>query len=262
MSETARSTGGPPLVAVTGRRLAAGRVERWLEAAVGSPARYLESVGRAGGLPAVLLPVEVDAALAATTVGRFDGVVLAGGIDVDPAAYGAARQPQTYGCDPVTDGFEIALLRAAIAADRPVLAICRGMQVLNVAFGGTLDQHITGQPGLGLHGVPNGGGGAPVPVTVQAGSQLAAALGTDRATGMCHHHQAVDRVGAGLAVVAHADDGLIEGLEVEVDGPGDEGAWAVGVQWHPEDSTRQDPVQQRLFSTFVAECTRRRGRRP
>jgi putative glutamine amidotransferase len=238
-------------VAVTGRRLAAGRVERWPEAAVGSPARYLESVGRAGGLPAVLLPVAIDAALAAVTIDRFDGLVLTGGIDVDPAAYGAHRQPQTYGCDPVTDGYEIALLRAAIAADRPVLAICRGMQILNVAFGGTLHQHITGQPGLASHGVPNGGGGAPVAVTAEPGSRLAAALGTDRATGMCHHHQAVDRVGAGLLVVASADDGLIEGLEL------DAASWVVGVQWHPEDTTRQDPVQQRLFSAFVAECARR-----
>ncbi len=259
MSEPEASEGSawvPPLVAVTGRRLAAGRVERWVEAAVGAPSRYLESVGRGRGLPAVLLPVEVDAGLAATTLARFDGLVLSGGIDIDPAAYGAAREPQTYGCDPVTDGFEMALLRAAIAADRPVLAICRGMQILNVAFGGTLHQHITGRPGLLPHGVPNGGGGVPVAVTVEGGSRLAAALGSHRVTGICHHHQAVDRMGAGLAVVARSDDGLIEGMEL--DGRVGGGPWVVGVQWHPEDSTVQDPAQQRLFDTFVAECARRR----
>ena len=159
--------------------------------------------------------------------------------------------PQTYGCDPVTDRFELALLQAAIDAGRPVLAICRGVQILNVAGGGTLQQHITDREGLLLHGRPNGGGGADIEVDVVAGSRLADALGGTRATGRCHHHQAVDRVGDGLVVTARSDDQIVEGLERE--GP----PWVVGVQWHPEDTADRDPQQQALFDRFVSEAAKR-----
>lgn len=242
------STDPPPLVLVTGRRLATGRIERWSEPAIASPSYYVEAIARAGGVGPVLGPVRIDDAGAAAMIDRFDGLLLTGGVDVDPARYGQDRALETYGCDDVLDDFEVRLLQAALAARRPVLAICRGVQVLNVAFGGTLEQHILNRPGVGSHGLPNGGGGRPMAIDVVPGSELACALGTVRATGRCHHHQAVDRVGEGLVINARAGDGTIEGLER----PGD--PWVVGVQWHPEDSAEEDPEQQALFDRFVGAC--------
>jgi len=237
-----------PLIAVTGRRLAVGRVERWLEAAIASPAPYAEAVARAGGLGVVLAPEELDRSAAHAVLARFDGLLLTGGIDVDPARYGRSPAPETYGCDPVTDTFEMALLEAALAAAVPTLAICRGLQLLNVNRGGTLHQHITGRPGLVPHGVPNGGGGSLVEVAVEPDSRLAGVLGAS-AVGFCHHHQAVDGLGRALRVVARAPDGVIEAVE-PLDGDG----WALAVQWHPEDAAGGDPSQQRLFDSFVAEA--------
>ncbi|MDQ6698059.1 MAG: gamma-glutamyl-gamma-aminobutyrate hydrolase family protein [Actinomycetota bacterium] len=243
-----------PIVLVTGRRLALGRVERWLEPAVASPSYYVEAISRAGGVGPVLGPEPVDHASAVALVERFDGLLLTGGVDVDPVRYGQERAPQTYGCDDLLDEFELRLLHAAIGLGRPVLAICRGVQVLNVAFGGTLDQHITDRPGLVSHGLPNGGGASDVTMVVEPGSRLAEALGTNvpdagtGATGRCHHHQAVDRVGEGLVVSARASDGVIEGLERTGD------PWVVGVQWHPEDSADRDSQQQALFDRFIVEC--------
>ncbi|MCU1455507.1 MAG: putative glutamine amidotransferase [Acidimicrobiales bacterium] len=237
----------PPVVAVTGRRLPVGRIEGWLEPAMATPAYYLEAVTRAGGIGAVLLPEPIDEAGAAGHAAAFAGLLLTGGADLDPIIYGALPVPETYGCDRLTDEWELALLRAFVAAGKPVLAICRGHQLLNVAYGGTLDQHITGRPGLCLHGIPNGGGGSDVDYRIAPGSRLAEALGTTEATGRCHHHQAVDVVGDGLVVSARAVDDVIEAVEVVGD------QWILGVQWHPEDTAARDPHQQALFDRFVAE---------
>ena len=235
-----------PLIAITGRRLDIGVVGTWLEPAVASPTYYSEAVQRAGGTPAILLQEPLDGDAAAALIARFDGLVLTGGPDVDPALYGQDPEPEVYGTDRANDEFEIALLRAAVAAGTPVLAICKGHQVVNVAFGGSLDQHITGRVGLGQHGIPNGGGGAPVEVEIEADSNLGRAVGATKATGMCHHHQAIGAVGDGLRVVARAADGTVEAVEpVEADG------WFVSVQWHPEDSAPRDPQQQALFDAFV-----------
>jgi putative glutamine amidotransferase len=190
----------------------------------------------------------LSSAEARDRVASLGGLLLAGGADVDPQLYGEDPQPATYGVNLMVDEFEIALTRAALDAEVPVLAICRGIQVLNVALGGSLDQHITGREGLVVHGIPNGGGGALHEVSVEPGSRLAKALGTDRATGMSHHHQAVDRLAVGLTVTATAPDGIVEA--VEVDGPG----WCVAVQWHPEDTAATDPVQQSLFDAFVQQA--------
>ncbi len=244
-----------PLVLVTGRRLALGRVDRWLEPAIASPSYYVEAISRAGGVGPVFGPEPIDAVAASAMIGRFDGLLLTGGVDVDPGRYGEKRAPQTYGCDDLLDEFEICLVQAAIASGRPVLAICRGVQVLNVAFGGTLDQHITDRPGVTFHGLPNGGGGIDVGMDVVAGSRLAEALGAAAATGRCHHHQAVDRVGDDLVISARATDGIIEALERAGD------PWVVGVQWHPEDSADQDAQQQALFDRFVTACRGELGSR-
>ncbi len=154
-----------------------------------------------------------------------------------------------YGVIAHRDGFELPLARAAIDRGMPVLAICRGHQIVNVALGGTLDQHITTREGVIAHGRPGAAGGSSMhSVRVQAGSRLARALGATHAEVSSHHHQAVEKLGDGLEAVAWADDGIVEGIEL----PGD--AWVVGVQWHPEDTAATDPVQQRLFDAFVAEA--------
>jgi gamma-glutamyl-gamma-aminobutyrate hydrolase PuuD len=179
-------------------------------------------------------------------VAGLDGVVVTGGPDVDPARYGAARHPQTGPPRPERDGWEIALCQAALARDLPLLAICRGVQVLNVAQGGTLHQHLPEVVGHARHRVEPGQMESNT-VTLASGSLSASILGTST-RGLCHHHQAIDRLGAGLRAVGFAADGTIEALEVVSK------AFAVGVQWHPED----DPDDDRLFRALVDAATRRR----
>ena len=239
----------PPLVAVAGRPLAAERISSTNEDHVGLPADYQAELARAGAIPLMVAPAGIAPADAEAAIARVDGLVLTGGEDVDPSLYGQEAVPETYGHDEAIDRTEEALYRAARARGVPVLAICRGTQLLNVVHGGTLDQHIVGQPERLLHGIPMGGGGSEIGVAVEPGSRLAEALGTIEAVGVCHHHQAVDRVADDLHVVARAPDGTVEGLE-PVDGDG----WVVAVQWHPEDSAATDPVQHALFTAFVAAC--------
>ncbi|MFJ2831056.1 gamma-glutamyl-gamma-aminobutyrate hydrolase family protein [Streptomyces sp. NPDC087263] len=194
---------------------------RWgvweLEAAL-LPVGYPRLVQRAGGL-AVLLPPD-DPACAAEAVARLDGVVVAGGPDVDPTRYGAERSPRTGPPAPERDAWELALIEAALTSGTPLLGICRGMQLLNVALGGTLVQHLDGHVKdvgvFGRHDV------TPVP------GSLYAALAPEPVAVPTYHHQAVDRVGAGLLASAHAVDGTVEAIELP--GPG----WVLGVQWHPE----------------------------
>lgn len=242
-------TAARPLVAVTGRPLAAERITKTNEDYVGLPADYHSQLAAAGALGVMLSPRAVPDDEADPVMGRFDGLVLTGGEDVDPGLYGQEAVPETYGHDGGIDLFEGALYRAARRRGLPVLAICRGAQLLNVLHGGTLRQHIVGEPGRMLHGIPMGGGGSEIGVAVEPGSRLAEALGTVEAVGICHHHQAVDRVGDGLRVVARAADGTVEGLEA-VDGD----HWLVAVQWHPEDSSATDPVQHALFTAFTRAC--------
>lgn len=243
---------GAPVVAVTGRVIASERIERANEPQAAVPTYYLEALGRAGAVGVVLLPNAALDEAAADLMARFDGLVLTGGEDLDPAGYGDAPAPETYGFVGEIDRWEEALYRAAVALDRPVLAICRGHQLLNVIHGGTLHQHITGTTDV-AHGIPMGGGGSDVPVVVEADSRLADALGGElNPTGRCHHHQAVGVVGDGLRVTARAADGCVEGLEPDGD------AWVLSVQWHPEDSAMHDPVQQRIFEAFARECGDRR----
>lgn len=239
-----------PLVAVTGRHLAAGRVSHWSVGAVALPRGYTDALERAGAVPVVLPPIALEGSSEATKELRaFDGLVLSGGADVHPRRYGQEVHPSVYGIDEVLDGFELALVDAALAREIPVLAICRGEQLLNVALGGTLDQHITDRPGLLVHGDPSRGpgGGVPHEVSIEPGTLLAEALGTTRCTVRSHHHQAVDELAPKATATAWSDDGVLEGFEL------DEG-WVVAVQWHPEMSAAEDPVQQRLFDTFVRAC--------
>ncbi|MFI1439871.1 gamma-glutamyl-gamma-aminobutyrate hydrolase family protein [Streptomyces fructofermentans] len=218
-----RTTDGPdapdrPLIGVS-TYLESARWGVWeLEAAL-LPEGYPRLVRAAGGLAAMLPPDEP--AYAAPTVARLDAVVIAGGPDVEPSRYGAVRDAR---CGPearARDDWELALIEAALASGTPLLGICRGMQLLNVALGGTLVQHLDGHAGtvgvFGRHPVK------PVP------GSLYAELVPEEASVPAYHHQAVDRLGAGLVASAYAEDGTVEAVELPA-GAG----WVLGVQWHPE----------------------------
>jgi putative glutamine amidotransferase len=236
-----------PLVAVTGVPIAPGGVTGWRQGSVAAPATYLDALRRAGAEPVVLPPVPLDRGEAARLLGRFDALVAIGGGDVDPARYGEEAHPEVAHVSAERDGFEIPMLAEAASRGTPTLAICRGMQVLNVALGGTLDQHIIGREGLIEHRSADGAEGVLHPVRVQPGSRLAKAVGTvEVASAWSHHHQALGRVGEGLVPVAWAEDGLLEAVEL------DEG-WVVAIQWHAERTAADDPVQQALFDALVDE---------
>ncbi|MBA3653076.1 MAG: gamma-glutamyl-gamma-aminobutyrate hydrolase family protein [Actinobacteria bacterium] len=226
------------MVAVVGYHLEVGRVSHWRHGAYAVPDAYVDAVRRAGGLPAVIHPDDVD-------LDRCDAVLLIGGGDIDPARYGPSdAAPTVYGVEPDRDDAEVALVHAAIERNRPLLGICRGIQVVNVAFGGTLVVDLPAVGGYAAHGVP-GGDPAVHDIGVSPGARLAAAEGITSMRVSCHHHQGVDRVGAGLVATAWADDGLVEALEYDGD------AWVVAVQWHPEDTAATDPAQQGLFDALV-----------
>lgn len=202
---------GRPLIGVSTYLESGARWGVWeLEAAL-LPAGYPRLVQRAGGL-AVMLPPD-DPAQAAATVARLDGVVVAGGPDVDPVRYGAERSPRTGPAAPERDVWELALIRAALASGTPLLGICRGLQLLNVALGGTLVQHIDGHVKdagvFGHHEV------TPVPGSLYAG------VVPEVTAVPTYHHQAVERLGDGLRASAHAADGTVEAIEL----PAPRGCW-------------------------------------
>ncbi|WP_032769397.1 gamma-glutamyl-gamma-aminobutyrate hydrolase family protein [Streptomyces sp. CNS654] len=192
----------------------------WEMPAVLLPAAYPRLVRAAGGL-AVLLPPDDAEDAARDTVAALDGLVIAGGADVEPARYGAVADPRTGPPARERDAWELALIRAAIDQRVPLLGICRGMQLLNVALGGTLIQHLEDHTGgLGVFGSH-----AVTPVT---GTAYADAV-PETALVPAYHHQAVDRLGTGLVASAHAPDGTVEALELP-----DRASLVLGVQWHPE----------------------------
>ena len=234
-----------PLIAIPTYHLGPGRVGNW-EGAYALPEPYVAALEAAGARTALLppaQPVEAGEVLA-----PFDGLLLAGGGDIEPARYGAGDHPAQYGLDPDRDELELALARAAVRLGTPTLGICRGVQLLNVAFGGTLVQHLPDGDGLvqhrdeakqALHGL-----------RIEPGSRLAEAVGQVEAEGLSHHHQALDRLGEGFRPVAWAPDGLVEGIER------DQGR-TVGVLWHPESTAQRDPAQHRLLRAFVEVASRR-----
>lgn len=209
---------GRPLIGVSTYLEAGTRWGVWeLDAAL-LPAGYPLLVQRAGGLAALLPPD--DPARAAATVARLDGVVIAGGPDVDPSRYGAERSPRTGRPAPERDAWELALIEAALASGTPLLGICRGMQLLNVALGGTLVQHVDGHAeAVGVFGRH--------PVTPVPGTRYAGAVPEETSV-PTYHHQAVDRLGRGLVPSAYAADGTVEAIELP------SADWVLGVQWHPE----------------------------
>lgn len=200
------------------------------------PQRYLDKIVAAGGVP-VVLPAVADVRDA---LPRLDGLMLIGGGDVDPVLYGAVPHAETGRICPDRDTAELALLRGALSLGLPVLGICRGLQLLNVALGGTLHQHVPDLVGHGGH-AGAAGGFARHSVRLRPDGGLAEALGRTALDVPSYHHQAIDRPGAGLRPVAWSDDGLIEAAELAGH------PFAVGVQWHPE--ADEDDA---LFAAFVA----------
>jgi len=206
------------------------------------PRNYVDAVNRAGAMALLLAPDPAVAEEPDEMLDRIDGLMLAGGADIDPRAYGAKPHPETIGCVPVRDAFEIALVRRALERDLPMLAICRGMQLMNVACGGTLHQHLPDVVGHEEHRRVLGSfDGADHDVRLAPGSLAARAAGEEMHATKSHHHQGVDRIGDGLVVTGWAElDELPEALEV----PGN--AFALGVQWHPEADERS-----RLIAALV-----------
>jgi putative glutamine amidotransferase len=210
------------------------------------PQAYLDAILTAGGLP-ILLPTSLPITALPELVNRFDSFVLSGGGDVDPALYGGHLDATVHSIDPERDAFECALIPLVLEADKPLLAICRGAQILNVALGGSLYEDIpSALPEALRHDwYPN------IPrdylahtVEIEPGSRLAEILGTRKLRTNSLHHQAIRQPAPALEVVARAEDGVIEAVELP------EKRFAIGVQWHPE-CLPDEPAMQRLFSEFV-----------
>ncbi len=214
----------------------------WQREAALMPKVYLDATVAAGAVPLLLPPAGTDPSV----LDALDALVIAGGCDVDPAGYGAVPHPLTTGARPDRDHHEAVLIQAALARDLPLLAICRGLHLLNVTLGGTLHQHLPDVVGRDDHRPAPGVFGA-VTVTIEPDSLAGRLLG-DVESVSCHHHQALDRVAAPLRVTARAGDGTVEAAEVSGT------RFALGVQWHPE----EDPSDMRLFTALVGVGGRRR----
>jgi len=213
---------------------------------------YAEAVAAAGGVP--LLAPTLDAGLATAFEGAADGLLLSGGVDVDPALYGAQPQVDLGAVDRERDVLELALYRAFRASKKPILGICRGIQLVNVAEGGTLHQHLPAVPGTQQHRQADRIGAPLHAVTLESDSRLAVALGRAEVRTNSYHHQALDRLGDGLRAVGRSADGVVEALE------GRDGAFLLAVQWHPELCWRTYPEHHAPFR-MVVEATRSRGTR-
>jgi putative glutamine amidotransferase len=191
---------------------------------------YVSAVQRAGGIALVLPPDEAAVDHAGDWLERLDALLLAGGADIDPASYGAERAPETAGTWPERDRFEIALTRAALDRELPVLGVCRGMQLLNVAGGGTLVQHLPDNVGHERHRTKPGVFDEHE-VRLAPGSLAARAAGGERTSVKSHHHQGVDRLADGLEASGWSvEDDVIEAIEMP-----DREAYALGILWHPEE---------------------------
>ncbi len=233
-----------PRIAVT------GVLRRWDGAdRTGVNAAYVESVLKAGGVPLILSPI-LGAEHAAAALEGADGLLLTGGEDIDPALYGETPSPRLGTISRSRDLFELAAFRAARERDMPVLGVCRGIQLVNVALGGTLYQDLPSErPSAVAHEAPTARNAAAHAIRVQPGSRTAIALGQTATAANSFHHQAVRDLAPGLIASGWADDNLVEAVEAETD------PWLIAVQWHPEemhaDATSAD---SRLFAALVAEA--------
>jgi putative glutamine amidotransferase len=221
----------------------------WDQPALLTPVSYVHALQRAGALVITLPPDPAVAAEPDALLDLLDGLMLVGGSDIDPDAYGAPHHPLTVGTDPTRDSFEIALVRRALARDLPVLGICRGMQLINVARGGTLLQDLPEHYGHEDHRrVPGSFDGSDHLVRLAPGSLAARAAGEERHTTLSHHHQGVQRLGDGLVVSGWS---CVDDLPEAIEDP--TRTFALGVQWHPEADERS-----RLIGALVAAARARR----
>jgi gamma-glutamyl-gamma-aminobutyrate hydrolase PuuD len=210
-------------------------------------AAYIRAIERAGGVPVLLTPYHSPAAVTALWP-RLDGILLTGGGDIEPTRFGEAAHPETSLISTERDALELDLVtRRALDAGVPLLAICRGIQVLNVALNGTLHQHVPDEYGHAIaHGQEGPRHARTHEVAVEPGSLLARIAGAEQLRVNSFHHQAINTLGDGLRPVAWADDKVIEAVEL----PGAAG-FVLAVQWHPEELVDEDPAARRLFEALV-----------
>jgi putative glutamine amidotransferase len=235
----------PPLIGVT----ASITVDKQPERAYVNSA-YLRAVQRAGGVP-VLLPPQLGAGARDVLWNGLAGLLLTGGGDIDPARFGEPRHPSVYEVSAERDSLELDLATRAVDDGLPLFAICRGIQVLNVALGGSLYQDIPSDPGsLIAHSQTEPRHVATHPVKIEPGTRLATITGAHTLDVNSMHHQAIKAVGRGLVTTATAPDGIVEAVEST------DGRFVVGVQWHPEDLVGHDPAAEALFAALIAAARR------
>lgn len=211
------------------------------------PSEYVDAVRRAGGLP-ILLPPGEDAV--AAWLAMTDGIILAGGGDIAPSQYGGTGHETIYMVDVERDEVELRLAAAVLASRHPTLGVCRGTQVINVALGGSLHAHLPEVVGESVHHRLPPREPTSHPIRVVPGTRTAQIFEFSEFSAASWHHQAIDRLGRGLTVTAHAPDGTIEAVEL-TDHP-----WLLAVQWHPELTAAVDPIQQRVFDALIGAARR------
>ena len=228
----------PPIIGICAVKERA-RWAFWDQTAHLAADTYVSALQDTGALT-VLLPVATSPPEA--LLDRLDGLMLIGGADLDPAIYGQERSEATENTYPDRDEFELALTRAAVDKGLPYLGICRGMQLLNVALGGTINQNLVSDDGTNPHRrIVGTFVGTEHDIDLVPGSLVARAAGEEVHEARCHHHQAIDRLGSGLVVTARARDGVPEAIELS-----DDDRWVLGVQWHPEAGDKRQ-----LFNAFA-----------
>ncbi len=246
-SSASDPAGGKPVIGLT-TYLQRAQTGVWDVSAAILPEVYLSAVSVAGGIAVLLPPQQFDAADVSRVLDGLDGLIVTGGRDVEASRYGHEPHPAADPPSPIRDDWEDALLTAAIERGLPFLGICRGLQVLNVARGGTLHQHLPDLIGTTRYNV-GGGVFTTNEVEVEPGTRLAELVGTDPLEIKSYHHQAVDGVGEGLRVTARSDDGLVQAVELPTV------PFGVAVQWHPEEDAAEDA---RLFAGLVAAARQHR----
>lgn len=238
----------PPIIGVTtGGRIENAFSSKLYDSFFSIPSLYIESVRRAGGIPILLPPDSADDLDA--IVPRLDGLLVTGGVDINPKHYGGNQaHPHLTKHDVERDRSELDLIQAWLKTDKPMLCVCRGMQVLNVALGGTMHEHIPDIREKDIHRSDTGQWTVHE-ISVDESSLLAKVMGSSKVETYSGHHQAVNKLGQGLCVVAQAPDGIVEALSHE------KHPWVLAVQWHPEKSAAEDPTQQALFNGLVEKAS-------